>query len=74
MKIQARRKSNGDGFLRALALPSFSFLISSINVPWREILLNILVAYKWLNLYINSPLKKEKTEKELTIRGSKEEA
>lgn len=74
MKIQARRKSNGDGFLSALALPSFSFLISSINVPWREILLNILVAYKWLNLYINSPLKKEKTEKELTIRGSKEEA
>lgn len=30
------------------------FWVSSINVPQREMLLNILVAYKWLHFYINS--------------------
>lgn len=58
MKIQARRKSNGDSILGSWHFRVSHFWISSINIPQREMVLNIFVAYKWLHLYINSLLKK----------------
>lgn len=66
MEIKWRQHSKDSG------ISVSHFWISSINVPQREMLLNILVAYKWLHLYINSPLKKKKKENKLAVRDSKE--